>query len=341
MERTSIPKRIRELLVGGSLDDDELASRLGVIRQQVNEAARAMEHDGLVTRSMGPAGKLLNTLVPGSSGEPSPIVLASNRTTASGHIYADRTGISYEYPTRYRGLVLPGARFVYYRSREHDAPPGYFGAGVIGGVRTSHSDPSRLECSILDFRPFDRLVAFKDSAGNYLEAHGDRRGYYQVGVRRITDAELSSILTLAQVASPAAEIAVRGLPPAQARLGASEAARQVEDYAVDRAVEILHTRYPASVVRVMPRNNPGYDIRVTDDAGSLVRLVEVKGTGQPQPVFFMSEGERAFSATQADRYTLIVVYNIDLEAETHLLAEQPGEVRAGQLTPVTWSGRLG
>ncbi len=159
-------------------------------------------------------------------------------------------------------------------------------------------------------------------------------------MRRISDAELASILTLADVAPPDADLATRGLPLAQARFGATEAARLVEDYAVERAVEQLQARYPNSTVSVMPRNNPGYDIRVTDDSSQLIRLVEVKGTGQAQPVFFMSEGERAFSVAQAARYTLFVVYAIDLGTKTHRVAEQDGEVRTDQLAPVTWSGRL-
>lgn len=47
-----------------------------------------------------------------------PLVLVSNRRTASGHTYADRTGLSYEFPTRYRNLILAGSPFVYYRSQE-------------------------------------------------------------------------------------------------------------------------------------------------------------------------------------------------------------------------------
>lgn len=49
---------------------------------------------------------------------PQPLVLVSNRQTASGHRYADRTGVSYEFPTAYRNMIRPGSPFVYYRSRE-------------------------------------------------------------------------------------------------------------------------------------------------------------------------------------------------------------------------------
>jgi hypothetical protein len=46
----------------GSADDDELAARLGVIRQHVNQAARRLAARGELTREIGPNGKLTNSL---------------------------------------------------------------------------------------------------------------------------------------------------------------------------------------------------------------------------------------------------------------------------------------
>ena len=50
-----------------------------------------------------------------------PLVLTQNELTESGHDYADRLGVEYEYPTRYRNLVRTGERFVYYRGRKRAA----------------------------------------------------------------------------------------------------------------------------------------------------------------------------------------------------------------------------
>jgi hypothetical protein len=47
----------------GPLDDDELAARLHVVRQQVNQTARRMEQRGELDRYPGPAGKIVNALV--------------------------------------------------------------------------------------------------------------------------------------------------------------------------------------------------------------------------------------------------------------------------------------
>ena len=50
---------------GEPLDDDELARRLGVIRQHVNQACRRLATDGSLVRAPGASGKIVNHL-PGS-----------------------------------------------------------------------------------------------------------------------------------------------------------------------------------------------------------------------------------------------------------------------------------
>lgn len=55
----------------GSLDDDELAVRLGVGRQSINPVVNRLAGRGDIGRFVGPAGKLLNTM-PGASAESAP-----------------------------------------------------------------------------------------------------------------------------------------------------------------------------------------------------------------------------------------------------------------------------
>lgn len=56
--------RILELLEPGSpLDDDEIAARLGVVRQNVNQACRRLEATGMLKREMGSRGKIVNRLI--------------------------------------------------------------------------------------------------------------------------------------------------------------------------------------------------------------------------------------------------------------------------------------
>jgi hypothetical protein len=59
----TLPERIRRAVsVSGLLDDDELAARLHVVRQQINQTARRMEARGELVRYVGPAGKIVNAL---------------------------------------------------------------------------------------------------------------------------------------------------------------------------------------------------------------------------------------------------------------------------------------
>ena len=53
----------------GPSDDDDLAGRLHIRRQHVNQIARRLERRGILKRAVGPAGKLMNTLVGGAEVE--------------------------------------------------------------------------------------------------------------------------------------------------------------------------------------------------------------------------------------------------------------------------------
>lgn len=57
----TLADRILELLRQGvELDDDEIAARLGVTRQQINQTCRRLESQGIVRRQRGPSGKIVN-----------------------------------------------------------------------------------------------------------------------------------------------------------------------------------------------------------------------------------------------------------------------------------------
>ena len=64
----AIQDRVIELLHREALDDDQLATELGVIRQQINQACRALERQGVLSRVTGPRGKIVNHLT--GSGAP-------------------------------------------------------------------------------------------------------------------------------------------------------------------------------------------------------------------------------------------------------------------------------
>jgi hypothetical protein len=127
-----------------------------------------------------------------------PLVLTISEETESGHLYADRQGEVYEFPMIYRNKVRPGERFVHYRTRRlkggRRRPQAYVGEGIVGDVRISPSNPDRLCCDLLSYRPFPKPVPFRDISGSYLEHGGTRRGYFQRGVRDIKASEYELIV---------------------------------------------------------------------------------------------------------------------------------------------------
>src|SRR5262249_10568892 len=126
-----------------------------------------------------------------------PLVLAENEATESGIHYQDRTGISYQFPKMYLRLIKPGERFVYYRGRKKvtggRAPQVYFGIGIVGAVRVDPAHSGRYVCDVLDYTPFPSPVFFRRGPSQYLESRAGR-GYFQRGVRTISDTDFAAIV---------------------------------------------------------------------------------------------------------------------------------------------------
>ncbi|HEY3916326.1 MAG TPA: hypothetical protein VGL83_00960 [Stellaceae bacterium] len=138
-----------------------------------------------------------------------PIVLAENEETESGIHYRDRTGVSYQYPKKYARMIREkyarmireGERFIYYRGRKTKQakrqPQVYFGFGTIGQTGLDHDAPGRMKCAIFEYTAFNQPLFFKSPHGEYWEKGGIRRGYFQAGVRRISEEEFGRILSAA------------------------------------------------------------------------------------------------------------------------------------------------
>lgn len=226
----------------------------------------------------------------------------------SGHLYDDRSGVSYEYPKRYKKIVLTGDRFVYHRPRV-----GYIGCGIIGHIADSDA-VGRLTCEILTPASFEQVVPLKDPTGAFYEAPMWRNGnvYFAQGVRRISERIYESMLS---VAAGGTALAAAEAPDYRQYANASDI-REVDAYAVSAVAEWTRSRYPGESVEVMPHNNPGFDLRVGRPEDP-IRYIEIKGTRSNSTRFFISEGERLFSIRESKRYTLVVVVGIELEAKTH------------------------
>ncbi len=121
-----------------------------------------------------------------------PLVLTFNESTASGHKYDDKPGVSYEYPVMYRNIIQTGDHFVYYRGsrgkNDERIIPAYLGTGIIGKIVPSSLVSDCLVCEIVDYQPFPIALPFKDSEDRPFEPGGEVGGrFYQKGVRKIAE----------------------------------------------------------------------------------------------------------------------------------------------------------
>ena len=277
-----------------------------------------------------------------------PLVFAENEATESGISYEDRTGISYQYPSRYRRLIQPGERFVYYRGRRTKSgrrlPQIYFGTGVVGKVTRDPKASNRFNCEVLDYCQFPTPVSFKNERDEYLETGAHRRGYFQPGVRAISEEDFGYIIQVGQIGSDAeagaAASSIESKEQPTPGYASQTTLRAVEDFAVRVALDEIHQRLPLATIEPQHRNNPGFDILVRPTPSGKPIYVEVKGTTRGRPQFFMTEGELQFSRRYEDRYQLIVIYGIRLEPKTYYILWHGGSISPEggfRLSPVQWS----
>lgn len=86
----TLAQRIVAALQVAALDDDQLAAQLGVVRQQINQTCRALEKRAVLSRGVGPSGKIVNSLA-GSSAPPLvvPAHPAQPRSSVAGALAED------------------------------------------------------------------------------------------------------------------------------------------------------------------------------------------------------------------------------------------------------------
>ena len=120
----------------------------------------------------------------------------------------DRTGEVYHFPKRYRDLLLPGERVIYYKGRMKDKSfeasrfsksPHYFGNAEIGTIISINNDKELL-AEIINFRPFEKAVDFQKD-NEYLEKipKSKETNYWRDGVRKIDEDTYNAILQLANL----------------------------------------------------------------------------------------------------------------------------------------------
>lgn len=265
-----------------------------------------------------------------------PLIFATGAPTASGHAYEDIYGVQYEFPDRYKGLVVEGERFLYYRGKR-GAPTGtgpvYLGDGIVGKVRES-TNPGLWVAQVRDVTTFAKPLPFTDPNGNYLETGSTTPSNWTSGVRRTSDEVFSHIVQVGMESSGDGPTGPTGF------FADPKHAKEMERYSVDVAMKLLAAEFGADNVKEMPPGNPGYDIEVATTNGTL--HVEVKGTVMPDPVFHLSEGQRKHGILQGELFRLVVVHGINVGEKSHLVRICRGDELAEQanLEPASWIGVL-
>lgn len=84
----TLAQRIVEALKTATLDDDQLAAQFGVVRQQINRTCRALEKRGILSRGVGPGGRIVNRLA-GSSVAPSPVAAPPTRPSLASEALSE------------------------------------------------------------------------------------------------------------------------------------------------------------------------------------------------------------------------------------------------------------
>ncbi|QZA09632.1 DUF3883 domain-containing protein [Mycolicibacter heraklionensis] len=126
-------------------------------------------------------------------------------------------------------------------------------------------------------------------------------------------------------------------------LGYASAAerQQVDEMAMEHAMDEATRRWPTAAVTQMPHNNPGFDIEVQHPVEG-TRYIEVKGTRSPEPAFFITAGEVEHSLRHPDRYSIWIFHAMDLDSGEATLTEHDGPVTEShfELRPVQYRGRF-
>jgi hypothetical protein len=125
------------------------------------------------------------------------LVLVTNDTVKDSQWgWEDELGVRYHFPNRYRNMILPGRRFIYYRGvlkadGSRRETPEYFGCGMIGEVIRDDriaADQPKTEwqwfAQVEDFQLYRVPVPWRDTEGKLYEEIA--KNLFQLGVRKLS-----------------------------------------------------------------------------------------------------------------------------------------------------------
>jgi hypothetical protein len=275
-----------------------------------------------------------------------PLVLVENEATLGGAYdhWEDRTGEVYHFPNQYRGRIVEGRRFVYYRGVRREnrrrGPAEYFGVGRVGVTWRDRSQPSatpkarrRWYCAIEDYIPFSTPVAASQQ-GRYFETISNARDW-GIGVRLITEDVYREILALSGTQGPSSGIPTsiddarlqlvdqllklkpsgqpRSGPPALPSSRRSRRAAAIGRVAEELVFRRLIDLYGEDRVRWHARDGEllGFDLSYEDSG---IHAVEVKGTvGGVFPSVELTINEWNKAQEMRERFWLYLVADCDTQ----------------------------
>ena len=116
---------------------------------------------------------------------------------------------------------------------------------------------------------------------------------------------------------------------------------EVQEFAMQMAVNYLKQIFPDQKISQQPYNNPGFDILVgsVSDPHYYVKLIS---TIKIIPTFNISEYDRHFSIENNEKYIIVVVYSINLSDKIYRINIHYGSINLESflLTPYQWSATL-
>lgn len=171
------------------------------------------------------------------------LVLVHNAVVANpAHQWDDVEGVHYHYPSKYRGKIVTGAPFVYYRGVHRPGgkrgPAEYFGAGRIGEIWPDPDRPGAWYCAIDDYQKFAVPVPAKVDGQNREIIVAN---LWRDGVRRLDPQVYAGILADAGWTPAAAARSARDKDPA---LDAAPAAAPIAAAIAAAAVETAELIVP-------------------------------------------------------------------------------------------------
>jgi predicted HNH restriction endonuclease len=118
--------------------------------------------------------------------------------------WEDRTGVLYNFPSRYINTLKPGTKAIYYKGRLQNKSfkpkrlsddPHYFGICTIGEIHPDTSGKKNAHfAQLLDYQEFTDPVVFKIN-GKYIEPipKNKKSNYWRDGVRQISKSTYDKI----------------------------------------------------------------------------------------------------------------------------------------------------